>query len=177
MLFVYSPLPSQRFTTSSQNVYVADSVGIIKNVLTLADLRDLVAMGCASLQPSLGDLLFTLPGANFNPSVSGSGVDQQFTPNFNGKYRPKRIVTLNTSVPGMSTAQGGIYTGAGRTGTTIVASGQAYTGLTNALTALELTLANPNVVLAAGTSLFLNLSIAQGAPATADLYVFGDLYP
>lgn len=177
MLFAYSPIPSQRFTTSAQNVYVADSIGIIKNVLTLADLRELCAMGCNSFQPALGDLLAVLSSANFNPSVGGGGTDQQIIPNFNGKYRPKRIVALNTSVAGMSTAQGGIYTGAGRTGTTLVAAGQAYTGLANALTALELTLANPNVVLPAGTPMYLNLSVAQGATATADLYVFGDLYP
>jgi hypothetical protein len=171
MLFAYSPLPSQRFTTSAQNVYLSDSVGIIRNVLTLADLRDLVAMGCASLQPSLGDLLFTLSGANFNTTA-----DQQFTPNFNGKCRLKRIVALNTSVNGMSTAAGGVYTAASKGGSAIVAAGQVYTGLTNALTALELTIALPNLVLAAGTPLILSLTTPQGGTATADLYGFGDLY-
>jgi hypothetical protein len=32
------------------------------------------------------------------------------------------------------------------------------------------------VVLPAGTPIYLSLTTAQGAPATADVYVYGDVY-
>lgn len=170
MFFAYSPLPSQRFTTSAQNVYVSDGVGIIKNVLTLADLRDLVAMGCASLQPSLGDLLFTLTGANFNTTT-----DQLLIPNFNGKFRIKRYVVTNASIS-LTTVAGGIYPAASKGGTPQVAAAQVYSSLTAASKALELTLNDPSTVLAAGTPLYFSPTTPQGAPATGDVYAFGDLY-
>jgi hypothetical protein len=76
----------------------------------------------------------------------------------------------------MSTAVGGVYTAASKGGSALVANTQAYTGLTNALTALDLTLALPNLILAAGTPLYLSLTTAQGAAATVDLAVFGQVF-
>jgi len=166
-----SPVPNRVHSTSAGNVYTADELGIITQVSSQADVDDLIAQGCALLNPPPTDLLFKLLAANFN-----SIGDEQFTPNFNGKYRIKRIVTLNTSVNGMNTAVGGIYTAAAKGGSAIVANTQVYTGLTNALTALELTIATPNLILPAGTPLFKSLTMAQGAAATADIYVYGDVY-
>jgi hypothetical protein len=171
MSIMLAPTPLQKFTTSAGVVYTADQYGIIVNVTSTSDRTDLVAAGCAILNPPPTDLLFTKTGANFNTTA-----DQQLSPTFLGKYRVKRIVVLNTSVNGMSTAAGGVYTAASKGGSAIVAAGQVYTGLTNALTALELTLALPNLVLASGTPLYLSLTTPQGAPATADVYVYGDVY-
>lgn len=173
MIVMFSQIPYRSFNVSSGNVYVADQYGIIPNVQSQADQTDLAAAGCSTLTPNPTDLLGYLIGANFN-----STADQQIV-NLNSslKYRIRRITVLNTSVPGMGTAAGGLYTGAGKTGTTIVAAGQVYTGLTNANTAEDLTLAAPNAVLPAATKLYLSLTTPQGATATADVYVYGDAIP
>lgn len=168
-----SPIANRTFVTSSGTVYVADSNGlIVSSTMTAQDVTDLKSAGCYQLTPPPTDQIGTLIGANFNVTT-----DQAINLTINVKYRPKRIIVLNTSVPGMSTAAGGIYTAASKGGSQIVASTQIYTGLTNALTALELTLNLPNLVLVAGTPLFLSLTTPQGAPATADIYVRGDTYP
>lgn len=171
MSIMLAPVGGMKFTTSTGTVYTADQYGIIQNVTSTTDRSDLVAAGCAILNPPPTDLLFTLKSANFNTTA-----DQLFSPTFNGKARIKRIVALNTSLNGMSTAVGGIYTAAAKGGSAIVANSQVYTGLTNALTALELTIALPNLVLVAGTPLYLSLTTPQGAAATADLYGYGDVY-
>lgn len=173
LIVMLSPVPFKTFAVSSGNVYVSDRYGIINSVVSVADQRDLVSAGCAVLNPNFQDLLGSLLSANFNVST-----DQQFI-NLNNsvRYRVKRIVVLNTSVNGMSTAAGGIYTAASKGGTAIVAAGQVYTGLTNATTCLELTLNAATLLLAANTPLYLSLTTPQGAPATADVYLFGDNYP
>lgn len=170
MILMLSPLAGKVFCTSAGVVYTADSDGLIKNVGTPADVADLVAAGCAVLSPPPTDLLFTLKGANMN-----STADQIMTPTFNGKFRVKRIVVLNASVS-LTTAAGGVYPAAAKGGTAVVASGQAYSALTAAAIALEATLNAASAVLAAGTSLYLSLTTGQGAPATADVYVYGDVY-
>jgi len=171
---VFSPLPNQSIVCSSGNIYASNVNNIIKNVASVADLSDLTAAGCFVLNPPPSNLLFKLTGANFN-----STSDQILIPYFGGgKFRVTKITVGNTSVNGMSTAAGGIYTAASKaTGQgVLVAAGQVYTGLTNAATALDLTLALPNLILNAGTSLYLSLTTGQGATATADIYVFGDVY-
>jgi hypothetical protein len=167
-----APVAGRTHVTNSGTAYLADSNGVIANVATPADVSDLVDAGCAILNPPPTDLIFTLKAANFNTTA-----DQILTPAFNGKFRIKRIVVLNTSVSGMSTAVGGFYTAASKGGSGIIANTQVYTGLTNAATALELTLALPNLVLDAGTSLYFSLTTAHGSAATADIYVYGDVYP
>lgn len=166
-----SQIKNATYVAQSGAVYVADKYGVIANVATLQDMADLVSAGCAQLTPPPTDLLGKLLGANFN-----STADQQISLTFTGKYRVKRIVVCNTSVNGMSTAAGGLYSAASKGGSAIVAAGQVYTGLTNALTALELTMALPTLVLAAGTPLFLSLTTPQGAAALADVYAYGDVY-
>jgi hypothetical protein len=51
-----------------------------------------------------------------------------------------------------------------------------YSALTAAAIALDLTLAAGTVVYAKGGQLYLSLTSPQGAAATADLYVWGDVY-
>jgi hypothetical protein len=85
-------------------------------------------------------------------------------------FRPTKITIKNASIS-LTTAAGGFYTGAAKSGTALVSSGQAYSSLTTSALALDATLAAATTVLAAGTPLYLSLTTAQGAAATADVYV------
>lgn len=173
MSMMLSVIPARTFVVSSGNVYVADQFGVIQNVSTSADQQDLIDAGCAVLTPTPTNLLGKLLQADFNV-VTDQPITFPLASNV--KYRITKITVLNTTVNGMGTAAGGLYTGAGKTGSAIVAAGQVYTGLTNPLTALNLTLALPNLVLAAGTLLYFSLTTPQGAAAKADIYVYGDTY-
>jgi hypothetical protein len=173
MSIMLSSVPNRSIVVSSGNVYVADQYGIITNVGTPNDQQDLINAGCAVLTPPPTDLLGQLLQADFN-SVTDHIITFPLAGNI--KYRIRRITVNNTTVNGMSTAVGGFYTAAAKAGTAIVANTQIYTGLTNALTALDLTLAAPNLILPAGTPLYFSLTTPQGAAAKADIYVYGDTY-
>lgn len=166
-----APLPNTGYMING-HLYTSDAFNLIHAIQDVDDQIDLIAAGCAVLAPVPQNLLFILSAANFN-----STADQQFTPYFIGKYRITKITAQNTSVNAMPTAVGGIYTGASKTGTTIVANTQVYTGMTNSLIALDLTLAVPDAIQASGTSLYFSLTTPKGGAATADLYVWGDTYP
>lgn len=86
-----------------------------------------------------------------------------------------RIVVTNASTS-LTTAAGGVYNTASKGGTALVAAGQAYSTLTVAARTLNLTLVSP-VLTQTAASLFLSLTTAQGAAATADVYVYGILVP
>ncbi len=173
MFVMLAPVPNRSFSVSSGAVYVADANGILANVATQGDRNDLAQMGCSQLSPNPTNLLGYLKAANFNVTT-----DQQVA-NLaaNTKFQIRRITVMNTSVAGMSTAAGGLYTATSKGGTAIVAAGQLYTGLTNAATGLDLTLAAPNAILLANTPLYFSLTTGQGAAATADIYVYGDAIP
>ena len=169
---VQAASPGRTYVVSSGTTYMADINGFIVGVLTPQDLTDLVAAGCVALLPSPLNNIGRLLGANFNVTT-----DQQIVfLNTWQKYRITKIAVVNTSVAGMSTAEGGFYTGGGKSGSIIVQASQVYTGLTNANTALNLTLNQPDLILNAATPLFLSLSTPQGAAAFADIYVYGDAY-
>jgi len=172
-LLALSPVASKSFSVPSGAVYVADGNGVIANIQSLADMAGLVAAGCAQLSPPPSELIGKLLAADFN-----STADQQIPLNIIQKYRVRRIVVENTTVNGMSTAAGGVYSAAAKaTGQgIIVAAGQVYTRLTNAVTALELTLALPNLILTALTPLYFSLTTGHGSAAFADIYVYGDVY-
>lgn len=90
------------------------------------------------------------------------------------KYLITKIVVTNASIS-LTTAAGGVYQAAAKAGTAIVAAAQAYSALTATTTALNLTLAiNRTYTL---DNLFFALTTAQGAAATADVYVFGEILP
>jgi hypothetical protein len=114
-----------------------------------------------------------LYGANFNTTA-----DQAIPVSFPSyRYVIDKIEVTNPSVS-MTTAAGGVYTGASKTGQTLVASGQAYSGLTtNAVntdgSALALTLATSATTdYLNSTPIYLSLTTAQGAAATADVRVY-----
>jgi len=119
-------------------------------------------------------VLARLLGANFNTT----GDQQIALPGTVTKVNITRIIVTNASVS-LTTAAGGFYPQPGKAGSALVASGQAYSALTTASG-----LMNPTLTSAANTtlytasnltafSIYLSLTTAQGAPATADIYVCG----
>lgn len=116
-------------------------------------------------------LLGSLVGANMNvttdQAIPISRIGSQ-------KYLITRIVVTNASIS-LDTAAGGVYTAVSKGGTAVVANTQAYSDLTAATVALDLTLAVNNTYTL--DNLYLSLTTAQGAAATADVYVFGIILP
>lgn len=117
-------------------------------------------------------LLGSLMGANMNVDTD-QAIPLTLTKS--GIWIPSEIIVKGASVS-LSLAAGGIYTGAGKTGTAIVAAAQVYSALTGSTKFLRLTLAALADYLTA-TQLFLSLTVAQGSAATADIYVHGRELP
>lgn len=113
-------------------------------------------------QQYLGRLI----GANMNSTAD------QAVPISSSKYIIRRVVVTNASA-NLTLAVGGIYTGASKGGTTIVANTQLYSALTASSKTLDLTLIALTDVLTS-TTIYLSLTTAQGLAATADIYLFGD---
>ena len=91
-----------------------------------------------------------------------------------GRYIPRRIVVDNASIS-LTTAVGGIYTGAIKTGTIIVPASQAYSALTTSSKYIDLTLtAGMATDILTATTIYLSLTTAQGVAATADFFIIGD---
>jgi hypothetical protein len=159
-------------TNDSTQDYVVGSVWINTTTGRTWDCQVATA-GAAVWQERPITMIGRIIAANFNITT-----DQPFVMDIpaTARFRVNRITAENTSVAGMSTAAGGVYPAATKSGTALVAAGQVYTGLTNAATALDLTLATPNAIQAAGTIPKLSLTTGQGAAATADLYMYGDVY-
>lgn len=113
-------------------------------------------------------LLGTLTGANMNATT-----DQAITinkQNITSRYVITKIIVTNASIS-LTTAAGGIYPAASKGGTAIVAAAQAYSALTSANHVLNATLAvNLSYTL---DTIYLSLTTAQGAAATADVRVYG----
>lgn len=136
-----------------------------------------VATGAAEWVPQVGSgmLIGRLIGANMNTTA-----DQAFAMTQWGqlnKFRITKITAKNASVS-LTTAVGGVYTAVSKGGTAVVAATQAYSALTAATLAADLTIATtPGLTVnAAATDIWLSLTTAQGAAATADLYCYGDPY-
>lgn len=130
-----------------------------------------------------------LTSSNFNSSAKFLGgygiIGSLISANFNTtgdnsititatKYIIRKIVVTNASIS-LTTAAGGFYTGAGKSGTTLVAAGQVYSVLTAATKWIDATLtATVGTDTFNVTPIYLSLTTAQGAAATADIFVFGD---
>lgn len=116
-------------------------------------------------------LIASLVGANMNVTTD-QALTMAVTP---AKYLIRKIVATNASIS-LTLAVGGFYTATAKGGTTIVANTQVYAALTAATKFVDLTLAagvTGDVTTAA--QLYLSLTTAQGAAATADIYVYGDV--
>ena len=114
-----------------------------------------------------------LIGANFN-----STADQAIPVSFPSvTYLVSEIAVSNPSVS-LDTAQGGFYSAASKGGIAIVASSQAYTSLTtnaanttgNAMLATIATAGNTTALNV--KTVYLSLTTAQGAAATADVRIY-----
>lgn len=116
-------------------------------------------------------ILGKLIGANMNSTAD------QAIPILPGRYIVRRIVGVNPSTS-LTLAAGGIYTAASKGGTAIVAAAQLWSGLTATSKFIDATLA---AILTTDwrteSTLYLSLTVAQGAAATMDLYIIGDALP
>lgn len=121
-----------------------------------------------------------LYGANFN-TTSDQAIPISMP---SATWTVDSIAVSNPSVS-MTTAQGGVYSAASKGGVAIVANTQAYTALTgntanttgNYMTATLATAANTTAFQGPTQNspiktLYLSLTTAQGAAATADVRVF-----
>jgi hypothetical protein len=116
-------------------------------------------------------LLGCLKSANFNVTIDQSIAISA------ARYIVRDIVVTNSSVS-LTTAAGGIYTAASKGGTAIVAAIQTYAALTAAAKFLSLTLAAVlGTDVRTEATLYLSLTTGQGAAATADVYLLGDVLP
>ncbi len=111
-------------------------------------------------------ILFVLTTANMNVTT-----DQAFTKlGLFSTWMPTRVRVLNASTS-LTTAAGGIYQAASKSGA-IVAAAQAYTALTGATLGMDATLAALGLAIQSTTPL-LSLTTGQGGAATADFYILG----
>jgi hypothetical protein len=107
-------------------------------------------------------------GANFNVTT-----DQAITIE-SDKYIIRKIIATNASIE-LDTAEGGIYTDTAKGGVDLVAATQAYTALTTSAKYADLTLeAEVGTDVRTEGTLYLSLTAAQGAAATADIFIIGD---
>jgi hypothetical protein len=133
------------------------------------------ATGAAVWVPKVSSdmLLGRLIGANMNETTDQSFVMTNWAAL--NPFRITKITAKNASVS-LTTAAGGVYPVASKGGTAIVAAAQVFSTLTAAAIALDLTLAAGTTVYPKGGKAILSLTTAQGAAATADFYLFGDIY-
>lgn len=86
-----------------------------------------------------------------------------------GNVSVQSIIVANASIS-LTTAQIAVYTGAGATGTT-VKSAYAVSG-NNSTTAVVVTAATSTASIT-GSPLYIRCTTAQGAAATADIFIYG----
>jgi hypothetical protein len=167
-----APAPYFSMTCYSGTTYTADFEGRIS--AAAKDVSNLLLGGC-QIYPFNGVcdiLLGVLIGANMN--VTTDNIIPMTNLPASVSWQARRITVRNASTS-LTTAAGGVYTAASKGGTALVASSQAYSALTTAAKCLDLTFAVTQTNAATQTSLYLNLTTAQGAAATADVYVYGEI--
>ena len=152
--------------------YIIDANGFISGVQSV-DINDLQQAGFTVLPATQRDGVFLgkLIGANFNITT-----DQQiplsvagFDP-VGGTVIIEKIMIVNASHT-LASAVGGFYSASSKGGTPIVAANQGYTSVVIPTHAFSVPIA---VSLVQSTlALYLSLTTAEGAAATADIYVFG----
>jgi len=114
------------------------------------------------------EVLYRIVGANMN-----STADQAFAKLHNHTaWCLLNYYAVNPSIS-LTTAVGGIYTGASKSGITMVAASQAWSGLNATGAGLVLTPATPLGRGRITADPILSLTTPQGAAATCDIYVMG----
>lgn len=167
----YQVMTGAAYPGNGSTGYTAAADGIVTGVGT-NDVESLQKAGCAPVTGAL-TMIGRLIGANMN-STSDQAIPL-FVP-ANQSYQITAIVARNPSAS-LTTAAGGMYTAPSKGGTAVVASTQVYSAATGATTVENTTLSTGGAAgsWTAGTPLYLSLSTAQGAAATADIYVYGYL--
>jgi hypothetical protein len=169
----YQVLGPAPYPTNSP--YSAGADGVVTGA-SPNDTRAFENAGCRLLGAggSSYEMIGRLVGANMNATT-----DQPFlwlaAPATS--YRVTKITCTNASTS-LTTAAGGVYTQASKAGTPMVAATQVYTALTGSTLAVDLTLAATPAATFYSSSAnppILSLTTAQGAAATADCYVYGQL--
>lgn len=128
--------------------------------------------------PAAARVLTSIRSANFNTTNDQPmAIPQRVT-----AFQLTGILVTNASIS-LTTAAGGFYPMAAKTGTPIVSSAQVYTALTTSAGLLQATLAtfgsatrfsSANLGTIAGfLNIWFSLTTPQGAPATADVYLVG----
>lgn len=136
-------------------------VGERAAIIKLSTSLDIVRTAPSTGPRLLGKLLSADMNATTDQAIA---VDSS-------SYHIRRIMVCGASIS-LDTAAGGVYSAASKAGTAIVAAAQVYSALTTAAKVLDLTLANDD--LRTEGTLYLSLTTAQGAVATADVYIFGE---
>lgn len=111
-------------------------------------------------------LLAVVPSVNLN-ATGDTFVTFPDTPT---KYRIRAVSLTNGSI-NPTTARFSINVGAAVTGTQLVAT--VTPSLASAAIVQDLSINSTNAI--TGSSVFINVSVAQGAAATADIYIYGDV--
>lgn len=153
--------------------YTAASDGIVTGV-SANDVHALDASGCAKVGVAGPTLIGRLIGANMNATTD------QPIPMFlaaGTSYTPIALITRNCSVS-LTTVQGGVYSAASKSGLVIGATTTPFTGCTGTgLTSNVFPTVTTQAAAVNPSTAFLSLTTAQGAAATADIYLYGYVYP
>ena len=160
--------PGLIYKTRGAN-YTPDRYGYIANVGN-NDVDDMIKSG--AFFQSVGGVLGRAFGVDMN-STADQPISLQVPPG--ARYGITKIWVANASIS-LTTAAGGIYTAASKGGTAIVAAAQAYAAYTGPTVFAGLTVvAGQLAVVQTANPLYLSLTTPQGAAATADVFVYGDL--
>lgn len=141
--------------------------------VTAADATIWVCRGTSQspVQVSLGGLLASKLALNLNQTNTDNAVTVSAA-----KYIIRRIVVTNASINMTANlATIGVFTGAGGTGTTVVAL-TLVQGLTGTTKFVDTTVVVTADALTAATLLIRN-GVTAGTVATVDVYIFGDVLP
>lgn len=111
--------------------------------------------------------LWQLIGANMN-----STADQAFAQQFGFANYNIRGITVTQASGALSGTIGGVYLAAAKT-TPIVAATQVFTGVTGALSVVDLTINATGSNLLTSQTMFLSLTTALGSAGTANIFVWG----
>jgi hypothetical protein len=165
--------PSNVLTTDNNGryyFYAANgyySLSISGYGLTTLSITDILLQDLVSGSTGTNGILFKLAGANMNITT-----DQAIT-GLPAKYQITGVTFTNASTS-LTTAIGGIYTGAGKTGSQVIYAGQSYATLTSSSLLLQGSFAIGALETAyTASTLYFSLTTPQGAAATCDVYVIG----
>lgn len=113
--------------------------------------------------------LFVLRGADMTLTT-----DQAFSKLFAGtNYIITQVIGLRKTGAFGVACTGGIYTGAAKAGTALVAAAQVWSALTGASTAQPATLANILQTTVASATPNLSLTVGNTGALTADIFIVG----